>query len=152
MKESQVVAKNESDQTQKKDSDRAGAKQVPAKPQNRPSQYKKISESELKEHLSNVAVKYGLDFVQLDRTIQGESTYDQNKDNGLSVGIAQYILTTWLANCSKKDERKDPIKSLDCMGKMWAAGNAYQWDSYCNLYKDTKCEKLRGLYVGFLNK
>lgn len=143
--------RNENESTQKKDSIQTNTKQTPAKPQKRPSPLIKATESYLKEYLGKVVVKYGLDYDKMDRTILGESTYDPNKDNGLSVGIAQYILTTWLANCSKTDERKDPYKSIDCMGKMWSQGQEGQWDVYCNYWLHPICQK-RGLYPGFLDK
>jgi hypothetical protein len=79
-------------------------------------------------------------------TIQGESSFNPLADNGISVGISQFTLPTWLENCSKTDERLNPYKSLDCMGKLWQKGQQYRWDYYCFHYYDEKCIKLRGLY------
>jgi len=145
------LVKNESEKTQQKNNVLTDTKQIPAKPQKRPSPLIKASVNDLNEYLGKVVVKYGLDYQKFHGTVLGESTYDPNADNGNSVGISQFILSTWLAECSKVDDRKNPYKALDCMGRMWSEGKEYHWDKYCDLYGDWKCEKYRGLYKGFLS-
>ncbi len=146
------MVKNESETTQKKDSIQTNTKQIPAKPQTRPSQPPRASASDLIEYLGKVVVTYGLDKDKFERTVLGESTYNSTADNGLSVGVSQFVLSTWLSECSKVDDRKDAHKALDCMGRMWSEGKEYHWDVYCDLFGDWKCEKYRGLYKGFLSK
>lgn len=106
-----------------------------------------ISEiGKLKLYLRGVADKYGLDYDKLQYTVQNESGFNVEADNGTSVGIAQYTLDTWLGHCSLVDDRTDPYKSMDCMGKMFSMGMEYRWDAYCFHYYDSKCITLRGLY------
>ena len=114
---------------------------------------KTYSRKEILEALSAVVKKYGLDYQKFYNTVKDESTFDPYaiSPNGLSVGISQYIIETWLKNCSNKDDRTNPFKALDCQGRMWNQGKMGQWDAFCNLYPDLICTK-RGLYVGFLNK
>ena len=107
----------------------------------------------LKEFAKEIAILYGLSWEKFDYTIQNESAYNPDPPgNILCRGISQYTLDTWLGNCSKTDERLDPYKSIECMGKMWAKGQEYRWDTYCDKWYDEKCVKLRHLYPGFLNK
>lgn len=102
---------------------------------------------ELKDFLAQEVARYGLDYDKFYYTIEHESSFDPDPTgNVLCRGISQYILSTWLSNCSKTDERLNPYKSISCMAKMWSEGNAYQWDAYCFKFYDEKCIKLRGLY------
>lgn len=105
------------------------------------------SESELKWFLKQVSIKYVQDYEKMEYTIQGESSFNPRAvgPGGVSIGIAQFTLPTWLGNCTKTDERTDPFKSLDCMGELWEKGEMYRWDVYCLHYYDEKCVKLRGL-------
>lgn len=115
---------------------------------------KKIySRAEITTALTAVVEKYGLDYDKFSCTVEDESQFDPyNKGpGGLSVGLAMYILPTWLGSCSKTDDRTNPYKSLECMGKMWKAGQEGQWDSYCNMWAHPVCKK-RGLYPGFLGR
>ena len=114
---------------------------------------KTYSRAELTGALTAVVEKYGLDYDKFSCTIEDESQFDPyNKGpGGQSVGLAMYILPTWLGQCSKTDDRTNPYKSLDCMGKMWKAGQQGQWDSYCNMWEHPVCKK-RGLYPGFLGR
>ena len=107
------------------------------------------NQQRLKEFAREIAIKYGLDSDKFDYTIQNESGYNPDPTgNILCRGISQYTLDTWLGNCSKTDERLDPYKAIECMGKMWNKGQEYRWDVYCFKYYDEKCVKLRGLYPG----
>jgi len=96
----------------------------------------RASESGLKQYLYSVSVKYGLDYNQLEKTIQGESTFNPTAigPGGFSVGICQFTLDTWLGNCSEADERTDPYKSMDCMGKLFSKGQQYRWDIWSQIY------------------
>lgn len=101
----------------------------------------------LKEFAKEIAILYGLDWEKFDYTIQNESSYNPDPTgNILCRGISQYTLDTWLGNCSKIDERLDPYKAIECMGKQWARGEEYRWDAYCFKYSDIKCAELRHLY------
>lgn len=103
----------------------------------------------IKMALADAVNKYGLDPKELsiiDSVIMGESSYNPNANNGISVGLAQFTLDTWLGNCGFIDERKDYEKSLDCMVKLWAKGEKWRWDIYCLNYYDEKCIIKRGLY------
>lgn len=102
--------------------------------------------SQIKLAISDIVIKYGLDYEQFEYTIEHESTFNPLADNGISVGLAQFTLPTWLGNCSSTDERLNWHKSLDCMGKLWSIGQQYRWDAYCFHYYDEKCIKYRGLY------
>ena len=106
------------------------------------------SREELQAELTAVVSKYGLNHDKFYCTIMRESTFNPLavSPNGLCVGIAQYRIETWLGNCSKEDDRTDPYKALDCVGKMWAQGREYEWDAYCEQYYDEKCITLRGIY------
>lgn len=132
----------------------AETKQEP-QPTEKPRQQPVIaSGNELKAFLSKVAVTYGLDYIKLEKTIMGESGFQvAPKDNGISIGVAQFTAPTWFDYCRGfgKYEDRNPIAQLNCMGYMWSIGLEYRWDAYCNLYYDTKCIEIRGLYPGFLN-
>lgn len=143
----QESATNESQQAQQKNASITEVKQVP-KPTEVVSIKKNYSAQDIKALLKDTSVKYGLDYDKLWNTIDGESTFDPYRvgPGGLSVGVAQYILSTWLGNCSDKDDRTNPVKALECMGRMWSQGREYEWDAYCERYYDLKCIKLRGIY------
>lgn len=104
--------------------------------------------SEIKQAISYIAIKYGLDYEKFVYTVEHESSFDPHaiSPGGSSVGPSQYTLPTWLQYCSDKDDRTDIAKSLNCMGYMWSIGLQYHWDAYCFHYYDEKCIKLRGLY------
>lgn len=112
------------------------------------SSYQPITalQSDLKVFAKEIAAKYGLDYEKFDYTIQNESGYYTEADNGLCVGVAQYTLDTWLGNCSNVDDRTDDRKAIECMAKMWVRGEQYRWDAYCFKYPDKKCIELRHLY------
>lgn len=91
---------------------------------------------EIKLAINRTAETYGLNEEELYRTIERESNFNPNAigDDGLSVGIAQYTLPTWLENCSDTDERLNPIKSIDCMGIMFSKQMKHRWTAWRLLY------------------
>lgn len=109
-----------------------------------------LSVSDLKRLALQVTITYGLDFEKFNYTIQHESSYNRyaKSPNGLCYGLGQYLLDTWIKNCSSTDERDNPVKTIQCMGKMWNKGLEYQWDAYCCHYEDAKCREKRNLYPG----
>lgn len=106
------------------------------------------SNNSLKEFLKKQSLLYGLDYQKLYYTVEHESGFDPYNigPRGVSVGIAMYRLDTWLENCSDKDDRTNPYKSLNCMAQMWSLGLAYRWDAYCLHYWDNDCVVKRGLH------
>lgn len=108
----------------------------------------RASSNDINRLISEVAVKYGLNYDEFYGTIKGESGLNCNANNGLSVGCPQFILSTWLEFCSNVDDRTDARKSIDCMGKLWARGEQGRWDIFCKLYQpvqgDWRC-RVRGL-------
>lgn len=86
---------------------------------------------QIKLAISETAIKYGLDYEEFYQTLLKESSLDPNADNGVSVGIAQFTLETWLENCSDKDDRTDWKKSIECAGKLWQKGEYWRWDIWC---------------------
>ena len=144
-----IAAFQESDTTLTKDTNNVEITKESDIYRSRPSELKP-SREELIRFLNEVSIKYGQDYSKMEATIKGESGFNPIADNGLSAGISQYTLSTWLGNCSKVDDRYDPYKSIDCMGKMWSQGYDYLWVYYCNLYWDEDCINKRGLYPGFL--
>jgi hypothetical protein len=102
----------------------------------------------LRVFAKEIAILYGLDWEKFDYTIQNESDYNSEARNsdGSCIGAGQFLLDTWLGNCSKTDERTDGYKAIECMGKMWSKGMEFHWDAYCFKYPDTKCAEIRHLY------
>lgn len=94
------------------------------------------SQSDLKRFLKEVSLKYDVDYIQLEQTIQGESSFNPKAigDDGRSLGISQYTLPTWKDFCGGIDERLDPYKSMDCMAKMFSLGKQSRWTVWRNLY------------------
>lgn len=149
IEESNISATTESDKTLQKGDSVPKTTKEPAEPQTRPSQPHSPSANELIEYSKTIVAKYGLNGEKFHNTIMGESTFNSHAIEptlGISVGISQFTLDTWLAFCSKIDERTNPYKALDCMGLMWSQGLEYHWDAYCARYYDEKCITLRGLY------
>lgn len=103
-----------------------------------PKEVKKATptKAELKGFLKEVSLKYGVDYNQLEQTIQGESGFIPTRvgDDGRSIGIAQYTLPTWYDFCGNTDERLDPYKSMDCMARMFSMGKQRRWTVWKNLY------------------
>lgn len=91
------------------------------------------SVSMLKEALSSVAVKYGLDYDQMSTVVSCESGWRIDPPhNNISWGIAQFTPATW------KDygtgDIMNPYMQLEVMGKMWKKGLMGRWDCYRILY------------------
>ena len=92
------------------------------------------SKEQIKEAINFVVNKNGWnerDIFELQETVFGESGYDPNADNGISAGLSQFTLSTWIENCSNKDDRKDPKKSIKCMVRLWEKGEQHRWDVWC---------------------
>lgn len=90
----------------------------------------------LKDYLSCEFDTYGIagKLPEAINTITNESGWNIEIDNGISKGLTQYKLSTWLAECSNKDDREDPYISINCFAKMWNQGRWYEWQSWCNIY------------------
>jgi hypothetical protein len=88
------------------------------------------TKEELQDYLAFKTANTGL-YEEMCSVIQGESGFNPLADNGISVGIAQFTLPTWLENCSSIDERKNPYKSIDCMIKLWDREEKWRWDVWC---------------------
>lgn len=100
----------------------------------------------LRGFAQRVAIQYGLDYDKFNYTIQNESGYNPDPPgNFLSRGVSQFTLPTWIQYCGKKDERLNPYKSIDCMGRMWKYGLQWRWDAYCFHYYDYNCVLKRNL-------
>ncbi len=116
-------------------------------PQPRPVK-KDFSEKALRRYLQDTFAEYGLTekLPEAKYTIFKESSWIWNVDNGVSKGLTQFTLSTWIDNCTLKDERDNPYKSIDCMAKLWARGEQGRWDAWCVAFPndDWRCES-RGL-------
>jgi hypothetical protein len=104
--------------------------------------------AELKQALKSLSAEYNLDYDKLEYTVQHESSFDVNakSPNGLCVGLSQFEINTWLENCSKIDDRRDGLKAIKCMVKLWARGEQWRWDAFCLHWYDEACVSKRGLY------
>lgn len=150
IEESKYVAIVESDKTPQKSVGVPKTEKESDKPKKLVPAPISASANDLIEYSKTISAKYGLDYERFYVTINGESNFSNDPNhNNQSRGTAQYILSTWLAVCSKVDDRTDGYKSIDCMGKMWARGRMGEWDVYCNFWADPVCTE-RGLKPGFL--
>ena len=99
---------------------------------------KTYSREELKQVLAEVAEKYGQEYNEMEVTVENESGFNPHAigDDGDSLGIAQITTKTWFGYCatSNKDERNNPYKALDCMGKLWKMGYPHWWTEYCKAF------------------
>lgn len=122
-------------------------REIPVSDENRPREEAIIaSQNEIKGYLQNISNIYGLDYQEIEKVIQCESSFNPNADNGVSLGLCQFIQSTWNANCDITKQRTDWKASIDCMAKMWNKGQQHQWDCWCMLFgkNNNNCKK-RGL-------
>lgn len=93
-------------------------------------------------------------FERAEYTIQHESGWVWNANNGISKGLAMFTRPTWNQFCRGLGEYDDmnPHSNLLCFTKLWKMNQEWRWDVYCDKYYNLECIERRGLYQGFLKK
>lgn len=86
--------------------------------------------TKIKEAISYVAIKYGLNESELYQTIQCESQFNHNQygDKGLAFGLAQFHKATFMAFC--KGDYYSAKDQLTCLAEMWNKGLQRHWSCW----------------------
>jgi len=91
--------------------------------------------NELKGFLYDLSIKYGQSYEKMYQVIDCESGWDNTQigDDGRSIGIAQFLRSTFSENCtgdyySAKDQ-------LTCLASMWQNGLQKRWTCYRMLFE-----------------
>lgn len=90
--------------------------------------------NEIKQAIDYIAIEYGLNKEQLNKTIQCESgfQYDAKNNSSTASGVAQFLDSTFKHYCrGSKDSTKD---QLICMAEMWNDNQQSQWECWNTIY------------------
>jgi signal transduction histidine kinase len=85
---------------------------------------------QIKEAISEVAIKYGIEQSELMTTIKCESSFNALAvgDHGLAYGLAQFHESTFDRYCS--GDYHSPKDQLVCMAQMWLNHGQSNWSCW----------------------